>query len=178
MGDAHLLVDAMATKAKRKEPDWAKIRAAYEDPAVPLSGTAKVAGVNAQTLIARARREGWRARTPAPAKPAPAAELTGAAMKPSSLATRLKRLIAREIEAIEGESTKKREAAEKERDARRLSSLVRSLEKLKDMKSGKEKTDKKKDEDGDALRTELQRRLARLAAAANADGVSDESQPG
>ncbi len=172
------MVKRMATKAKRKEPDWAKIRAAYEDVSVPLADTAKAAGVNRQALIARARREGWRARTAPPKPPGPSAELTGAAMKPSSLATRLKRLIAREIEAIEGESTKKREASEKERDARRLSSLVRSLEKLKDMKSGKEKTDKKKDEDGDALRTELQRRLARLAAAAVESDVSGDAQSG
>lgn len=172
------MVDDMTTKAKRKAPDGAKIRAAYEDISVPLSETAKAAGVSAQALVARARREGWRSRTPMPVKPAPAAELTGAAMKPSSLATRLKRLIAREIEAIEGESTKKREAAEKERDARRLSSLVRSLEKLKDMKSGKDKTDRKKDEDGDALRTELQRRLSRIAAAADEGGVSGDAQSG
>lgn len=165
----------MAVRKKVKEPDWTKIRAAYEDVDVPLAETADKAGLNSQMLIARARREGWRPRTAPPKAPAPAAELTGAQIKPSSLATRLKRLIAREIETIEGESAKKRDAMQKERDARRLSSLVRSLEKLNDIKAAaKAKPGKKKEEDGDELRTELQRRLARLVTGGDADGVSGE----
>lgn len=170
---------AAAAEPARKA-GWPAIRRAYEDSAVPLAATAAKAGMSPQKLIRHAIDAGWKMRTP-PKKAKPAADLKGGALKPSSLAARLKRLIAREIEAIEGESTGERDPAEKERDARRLSSLVRSLEKLNDIKAAKLKNPKGsggKEEDGDALRTELQRRLARLAAGDGVEAVSGKSVAG
>ncbi len=163
-----------ATAAPARKAGWVAIRRAYEDGAVPLVETAAKAGVSTQKLIRHATDAGWKMRTP-PKKAKPAAELKGGALRPTSLAARLKRLIAREIEAIEGESTGARDPAEKERDARRLSSLVRSLEKLNDIKAAKLKNpkgSKGKEEDGDALRTELQRRLARLATGSGVEAIS------
>jgi hypothetical protein len=154
--------------------DWAEIRRDYEDAAAPLDRTAAKAGMTKQKLIRLASGAGWKPRTPAK-KHKPAAELNGGALKPASLAARLKRLIAREIEAIEGESTSARDAAEKERDARRLASLVRTLEKLKDIKASKTKRkDADAKDDGDDLRAELHRRLARLAAGDGAGGIPGE----
>lgn len=159
--------------------DWAEIRRDYEDLSVPLSETAAKAGLPWQTLARIAAGAGWKMRKAPPKPDAPAAELVGAALQPTKLAARLKRLIAREIEAIEGESTQARDPAEKERDARRLSSLVRSLEKLNDIKASKSKRPKEtdgKEEDGDVLKAELHRRLARLRAAGSESAISREPQ--
>ena len=39
--------------------DWAAVRRAYADPAIPLRETAARLGIPWQTLSARATREGW-----------------------------------------------------------------------------------------------------------------------
>ncbi len=161
--------------------DWAEIRRDYEDIEKPLAETAANAGMSWQKLVYLARGAGWTPRTP-PDKPSPpASELGGSSLAPSKLATRLKRLIAREIESIEGEIAHERDAVEKERDARRLSTLVRSLEKLNDIKAAKAKREPKSAdgaEDGGALRAELERRLARIAAGDGASEISREPESG
>lgn len=161
-------------------PDWAAIRLLYEDRSNALTAIADFAGVSAQKVIRHATVNGWQSRTAAKYRDAPASELMGSALKPVRLATRLKRLIAREIESIEGEIAHERDAVEKERDARRLSTLVRSLEKLNDIKAAKAKREPKSGdtaEDAEALRAELERRLARIAAGDNAGGVPCEPRP-
>lgn len=171
-------------KACGKAREWAEIRRDYEDLSIPVALTAAKAGMTPQKLVRHAANEGWRKRTARAnatetAKAGPiAAERNGENLRPTKLVARLKRLIAREIEAIEGESTARRDAAEKERDARRLSSLVRSLEKLNDIRtasrSKRAKGQDKREEDGDALRAELHRRLARLRAGEGENGISLE----
>ncbi|MGB5949011.1 MAG: hypothetical protein WBG82_06795 [Parvibaculum sp.] len=175
-------------KARGKAREWAEIRRAYEDLSIPVALTAAKAGMTPQKLVRHAANEGWRKRTArtngaeaAEAVPT-AAERSGQNLRPTKLVARLRQLIAREIEAIEGESTARRDAAEKERDARRLSSLVRSLEKLNDIRtasrSKRAKEQDKQEEDGDALRAELHRRLARLRAEEGENAVSLEPDAG
>ncbi|HEX7774922.1 MAG TPA: hypothetical protein VF449_00180 [Parvibaculum sp.] len=157
--------------------DWAKIRRDYENAKKPLTETAAKAGMTWQKLVSIARGAGWKPRTPPELPMRPSNELGGSSLAPSRLATRLKRLIAREIESIEGEIAHERDAVEKERDARRLSTLVRSLEKLNDIKAAKAKREPKSGDgadDGDAMRAELERRLARLAAGDGANGISGQ----
>ncbi|MCE9649556.1 MAG: hypothetical protein K8R18_08040 [Parvibaculum sp.] len=171
------------TASTPQTPDWAAIRPRYEDADQPLTEIADEAGVSWQSIAAHAKRNGWALRQPPKSPTRRAADLAGAALMPSKLASRLKRLIAREIDAIEGESTEDRPALERERDARRLSSLVRSLEKLNDIKAAKEKRDPRRADNrtggGDgAMRAELARRLARIAAGGGPDGVSGEPEPG
>ncbi|MGB3808906.1 MAG: hypothetical protein WA943_02355 [Parvibaculum sp.] len=168
----------MKKSASRKgEPDWETIRARYEDLAQSLAEIAASEGVAWQKISSYARRAGWKLRQPPKSEARRAADLAGAALMPTKLASRLKRLIAREIDAIEGESTQDRPALERERDARRLSTLVKSLEKLNDIKAAKEKREPKsadeRNGDGD-MRAELERRLARLSAGSGAAGVSCE----
>lgn len=176
----HLMVHVKKSVSGAAKFDWVEIRRDYEDIEKPLAETAAKAGMNWQKLVGIAKAAGWKPRTP-PAKPAPpASELGGSSLAPSKLATRLKRLIAREIESIEGEIAHERDAVEKERDARRLSTLVRSLEKLNDIKAAKAKREPKSGdsaEDAEALRAELERRLARIAAGDNAGGVPGEPDP-
>ncbi len=166
------------------EPDWRAIRKRYENLGLPMSEVAAGTGMAWQKIAGYAARHGWEMRKPRTPKQKVEA-VRDVALMPTRLATRLKRLIAREIEALESECTDERPALERERDARRLSSLVRSLEKLNDIKAAKTKRDDKKDGDSlyapgsDAeMRAELERRLARFAAGDTESGLSGEPERG
>jgi hypothetical protein len=177
----HLMAHVKKSACGGLKVDWAEIRRDYEDLDKPLAETTAKAGMTSQKLVCLARGAGWMLRKPPDASARPASELMGSALKPVHLATRLKRLIAREIESIESEIAHERDAVEKERDARRLSTLVRSLEKLNDIKAAKAKREPKSGdpaEDSDAMRAELEGRLARLAAGDGARGISGEPDAG
>ncbi|NIJ42452.1 hypothetical protein FHS78_002754 [Parvibaculum indicum] len=148
--------------------DWAAVRRAYADPAIPLRETAATLGIPWQTLSARATREGWpmrctqsRAKNAAPEERATAGRLTQA-----NLLTRLRRLIDREIGDIEKEYEQDGAPADRERAAKRLTVLVRSLDKLTEIQNATKKAKPKDgaDKGGAALRAELERRLVGLAA--------------
>jgi hypothetical protein len=162
------------------EPDWAAIRPRYEDTTEPLVELAAAYGLTWQKISNHAGRKGWKLRKPK-TEQRKAADLRGAALMPTKLAGRLKRLIAREIDAIENESTDGRSATDRERDARRLASLVRSLDKLHDIKAAKDKRNGTATHDDlpgeNDLRGELQRRFARLVAGAATESVSGKSEP-
>tara|TARA_R110000868_G_scaffold244926_1_gene501387 strand:+ start:199 stop:744 length:546 start_codon:yes stop_codon:yes gene_type:complete len=164
------------------EPDWAAIRKRYECLSVPITEVAEGTGMTWQRIAMHAKRAGWEMRKPRNAKEKEAA-VESANIAPMRLSTRLKRLIAREIEAIESEDTAERPAADRERDARRLASLVRSLDKLNDLKANKAKRDEKADgeegnDSGTDHRAELERRFARLVAAGATERLSREPEPG
>jgi hypothetical protein len=156
----------MTNSAQSTEPDWTAIREGYENLDVPLKDLAAAHGMHWQTIVIHGRKAGWKPRSARTQKQREEAA-RDAGLQPSRLATRLKRLIAREIEAIEKENTEDRPATDRERDARRLASLVRSLERLNAIKAAKAKREDKGDDEGeggDEMRAELERRLARLAA--------------
>tara|TARA_R110000868_G_scaffold12110_8_gene58732 strand:- start:347 stop:892 length:546 start_codon:yes stop_codon:yes gene_type:complete len=161
------------------EPDWAAIRKRYECLSVPITKVAEGTDMTWQRIAIHAKRNGWEMRKPRNAKEKEAA-IESANIAPLRLSTRLKRLIAREIEAIESEDTAERPAADRERDARRLASLVRSLDKLNDLKANKAKRDDKADGESEGSgadhRAELERRFARLVAAGGAERLSDEPE--
>ncbi|MGV8996385.1 MAG: hypothetical protein ACOH12_05515 [Parvibaculaceae bacterium] len=163
-----------------EEPDWEAIRPRYEDVANNVVTLADEYGVTWQKLSSYGAKHGWAKRKTQRTPAQKAAELVGAQLMPSKLASRLKRLIAREIDAIEGETLEDRPAVERERDARRLSSLVRSLEKLNDIKARRDKKEGKGDGEratAEDLSAELERRFARLLVAAAADSVSGGAEP-
>lgn len=145
------------------EPDWSRIERDYVAGARSVAEIAAEVGLAPHMLSAEARRRGWPMRNQH--------------RKPKSrqgLATRLKKLIEAEIEDVEGRLPVDRSAADRERDARRLASLVSSLGKLyeieRDQSKGR-KTPLQKG-DGDALVLELEGRLARLVAAGDKAGLS------
>lgn len=161
------------------EPDWAAIRLKYEIAELPMSEV--VAGTNMQwqKVSAYAAAHGWKLRKPRNRAQKDDA-LRDAGLAPTRLATRLKRLIAREISSIENEDTSERPAADRERDARRLSSLVRSLEKLNDIKAAKNKRERETETDvpdDEAIHAELERRFNRLAATRGKDELSEKPEP-
>ena len=171
----------MKNSANEKvETDWKAIRPRYEDVSTNIVTLADEYGVTWQTLSSYGAKHGWAKRKKMPTPQQKAAELLGAQLMPSKLASRLQRLIAREIDAIEGEILTDRPAVERERDARRLSSLVRSLEKLNTIKARKDKQEGKADGEhasSEDLSAELERRFARFIAGSETDSISGEPEP-
>src|SRR3569623_1908005 len=147
---------------------------------MPMREVAAGTGMAWQKIAAYAARHGWRMRKPRTRAQKDDA-LRDAGLAPTRLATRLKRLIAREISSIENEDMSERPAADRERDARRLASLVRSLEKLNDIKAAKNKREREAEEgepDEEAIQAELERRFDRLAAAGDKSGTAGRVEPG
>lgn len=144
-------------------------------------------GTSKQTISMLAQMQGWPLRngktgTP-PVMPAqPTADERGDIATPRQLGLRLRRIIANEIADIESRAESE-DDAEREKTIRRIASLTRSLDKLKlikkpeQEKSADGKTKRGKPADDDALRAELERRLARLHAGSGTAGVSGEPEP-
>jgi hypothetical protein len=106
-------------------------------------------------------------------KPAEPSAVPGVDEDAEKLAARLTRLIAREISDLERQRTVSRDEAEGERQARRIATLVRSIDKLNEIEQAARRA-KKDDPSADnekrraeeaGLRTALESRLARLLAA-------------
>lgn len=160
--------------------DWETIRAEYEIGTRTLAEIARDHGIHSNKIVGRARTEDWPKRGEVVQEVALATELPDDA---EALAARLTRLIAREIADIERQSKVTRDDAEGERQARRLSSLVRSIDKLHEIeqaarlaKKHDPATDKaRRLAEDKRLRAELEQRLARLFAAADADGVRERA---
>lgn len=105
-------------------------------------------------------------------KPAEPSVVPGVDEDAEKLAARLTRLIAREITDLERQRAVSRDEAEGERQARRLATLVRSIDKLNEIEQAARRA-KKDDPSADnekrraeeaALRIGLESRLTRLLA--------------
>jgi len=144
---------------------------------------AKAYDVPWQTIKARARREDWPAMGSQPPPAVPAEKpAQGKRASARQLATRLRDLIEREIADIEIEKSGKRAAADQERAARRLASLVRSLEKLNEIdhadKARRDARAAARQSEGEDHRAELESRLARLAGLLAAEAsAAGEPEP-
>jgi len=159
--------------------DWAAVKRAYANPLTPVKEIAASLGMTPQKLSAKATREGWPLRGDCRriADRAKGNRVGSVALRHTTLVSRLKRLVEREIGDIEREYEQDSAPADRERAAKRLTVLVRSLDKLTEIQNAgvkRKKKDAKNDQGGDALRAELERRLARLAAASEETGVSNE----
>lgn len=105
-------------------------------------------------------------------KPAEPSAVPGVDEDAEKLAARLTRLIAREITDLERQRAVSRDEAEGERQARRIATLVRSIDKLNEIEQAARRAkkddpsadnEKRRAEDA-ALRIGLESRLARLLA--------------
>ena len=162
--------------------DWAAARARYEQGSETVAEIAAGLGISKQSLTARARREGWRLRSPAKPR-APATRETIA---------RLKNLLQQRLADLErqlGTLGEEASAATSERDIRAANTLVRTLEKVLELER-KDRTQRARQRKqhrrlDDAEREALARKLeglhrelhpeADLAEAADPGG--DRSQP-
>ncbi|WP_293207986.1 hypothetical protein, partial [Parvibaculum sp.] len=137
-------------------------------------------GIHYNKIIGRARAEQWPKRGEVEEPQKVATELPEDA---EALAARLTKLIAREIADLERQRKTERDEAEGERQARRLATLVRSIDKLGEIEQAARRA--KKDDpaadrarrraEDDAIRAALESRLARLAAVAETAPVPEEA---
>lgn len=163
----------------RRAVAWDEIRRLYETGAVTAAGLAAFAGVSAQTIRRRARTEAWQrgpeagdARAAAGDEAgagqgaSPAAGLAGAGEPPAdraALIAGLYRACAAHVADIE--SRVGVSAQNRERDARTLGILARTLDTLIDLDRRKAgDTAPEPEADIERLRADLAGRLARLAA--------------
>jgi len=178
---------AVAPKAPLRKPDdagidWDRIRADYEIGARKLKAIGLEHGITPQKIAARARADNWPKRGEVAEAPPPK---TGGDLPEDAeaLATRLTKLIAREIADVEGQRRMTRDDAEGERQARRLASLVRSIDKLHEIeqaarqakKNDPDSDRKKRREEDERIYAELQRRFALCFAAADQDRLREEA---
>ncbi|MEQ9518787.1 MAG: hypothetical protein RLN89_05030 [Parvibaculum sp.] len=189
--------------------DWAAIKHAYQT-AQKVEAIATQHGTTRHLIVATARAEGWplrkdRPKTTTPEKTRskklkpkrvnkallPAQEAKTQEPKKSvtsqALRVRLTHLVERQIREIEERIEEIKSAADHERDARTLSNLTRTFEKLIELRRAanlerqtrtreRQMASKSKGtadgETGDNIRGELERRLARLAADGDTADVS------
>ena len=159
--------EAMAERAttSRRTIAWDEIRRLYEAGSVTVVALAALAGVSAPTIRRRARAEGWQkgetGTEPDAASVVPVADAPPADR--AALIAGLYRACAAhvaDIEARVGVSAQNRE-----RDARTLGILARTLDTLIDLdrrKAGEEAAEP--EADIERLRADLAGRLARLSA--------------
>lgn len=173
---------APVRKADDAGIDWDRIRADYEIGARKLKAIGLEHGITSQKIAARALHENWPERGEVAEAPPPK---TGGELPEDAeaLATRLTKLIAREIADVEGQRRITRDDAEGERQARRLASLVRSIDKLHEIeqaarqakKNDPDSDRKKRREEDERVYAELQHRFARCFAAADQDRLHAEA---
>ena len=160
-------VSAPPKPAGDEDIDWETIRADYEIGKRRLSEVGFEHGIHYNRIIARAKKENWPKRGEVVEDKRLETELPQDA---EALAARLTKLIAREIADIERQRKTERDEAEGERQARRLATLVRSIDKLHEIekaarlaKRNDPEADKaKRRAEDELIRAELESRLARL----------------
>ncbi len=168
-----MLDPAKAVTTDLSPADWERIERVYQTTE-PLAIIAKEYGITVQKIVAYATRENWplrgeRQRARKREKPSRLSDT-------ATLRNRLTGLVERQIAEIEERLADDAQARDHERDARTLSNLTRTLDKLIELKRAaaaeraevkrtKEKAATDGDAGEDALREDLVRRLARIAAA-------------
>ena len=157
-----------------KPVDWARIEQVYQTEE-KLANIAKEYGLTVQKIVAHAQREGWRLRYDK--QRAGKQKRSPGSTDPATLRKRLTALVERQIAEIEQRLAEPAESRDHERDARTLSNLTRTLDKLIELKraaaveqaEAKRLREEVSGNDGaktdDVLRQDLARRLARIAAA-------------
>lgn len=171
----------------KTKTDWSQVRRAYEYGEGPAARVAEAFGVSPSVLSRRRRAENWRRKSES---------LTADAVDPADEAAHghledLTGLLERASAAVSvALAAAAREAGSDARDAglKSLDLCLRALEKIMGLRerdaSFREARETKSDRlsrdeeacDEDLLRAELERRLARLAAAGGAEALSCEPE--
>ena len=159
------------------QPDWDDIRRVHQT-GVPLKPVAEKYRISIQKISAYAKSQGWPPRPTTSTKKISNVQNAPQRQKsPAALLKRLTGLVEQQIAEIESRLASRKGAEDHERNARTLSNLTRTLDKLVELKRSEEedkaararrsneaRTRKKIGADADAIRTDLARRLTRIAA--------------
>ena len=153
---------------------WAAIRLAYEAKEVPVAKICDEFGVIKWDLYKVAHKQGWTLRTATRKRPGKKPK-PGAARR--DLIAQLYDSLMRQMQESEQHMNEASSEAARERQARTLSSLTRTLEKLVELEKGLDAADdgkrKKAGEKraAEALREELAQKLLRLTGRGRAAGA-------
>lgn len=157
--------------------DWATIRRLYESGSPGVAAICAAAGIGTGALYRRARKENWQRRrddktgakrrgrrTAKPRRKGEAAPEAPRKVDRSGLIRRLYAALERQVREVEARlAAEDGPASAGERDARTLSNLARTFEKLMEIDGGgAEAHDEGGARDIDALRKELAKRIDRL----------------
>lgn len=160
------------------QPDWTEISIAFQG-GEPLTPVATKNGVSVQKISAHAQKEKWQRRT--------SKKRLGEAtpQKTEQLMRRLAGLVERQVAEIETRLIETSEARDHERDARTLSNLTRTLDKLVELRRDAEEEAETKNRQArdleisegkgssaDAIRADLARRLARITITTSCSTIS------
>ncbi|MCB1493035.1 MAG: hypothetical protein KDJ77_14765 [Rhodobiaceae bacterium] len=150
--------DDPASRA-RAQPDWAAIEAAYTGTDMTVTGICALYGIKKDRLYAKARAMGWPRRSDRKARVTARDRIARLYEALDSQMADVQRRLA-EAEGADGAS----QAGDRERDARTLATLARTLEKLNAMapETPEQEADDTAPDDIEAFREELARRLAEL----------------
>ncbi len=155
--------------------DWDAIAAAYAENTETLAELSKRFGVSSGGISNRARREEW----------SPRQKLRGKRLPSVTFEGRLARALDRQITELEerwSDDGEEINSAQAEKEARTLSVLIRTAEKLKEIEIMSKKTKITKSDGQSAksdrldrrrMRETLERRLDQLIASAHAQGISE-----
>jgi hypothetical protein len=156
------------------EQQWGEVRRAYLGRSETLQAIADRFDTSPDALRRRAKREGWPSRRPPPRSPAKGALSAATISIRQRLVTRLFRIIETELELMEQcvrkqvedpEANSRQPAADRERDARAVATLVRSLDKVTEIAADLDRASggKPKSADADDLFAEADRFRRELA---------------
>lgn len=151
--------------------DWLEIEAIYTSGG-RLKEVADANQISTQKIVAHALRQGWK-------RPDAAVSRKATNSKSGHLAKRLITLVDRQISAIEEQADMEGGLADPDREARALSNLTRTLDKLIELERESASLGKQRAGDGRTraeaertLRARLESRLARLAGEDETNRVS------
>lgn len=174
--------------------DWVEIERAYQTDR-KVAEIATQYGLTRQVLVATAKAKQWTLRKDRGKQAEKRPHRKGDGKKSvtsAALRVRLTRLVERQIHEIEDQIETVGSGADRERAARTLSNLTRTLEKLvelrraarqerqarqRDLEQAKSKKAGVNGTEHRNIRRELERRLARLSTGNRAAEVSGEPQP-
>lgn len=167
---------------RKTEIDWPRVARAFQVGIVPVSEIARKHGVSASTIYARARREGWQRNPGALAGKHRRVVRAGSRGTAEALA-RMLGIVDRLADALEEQLDDRGDAPPPDRKAAAdmLTNLARALEKLTALeKTILTQNRQTPDQPGERVAAhdawkEIQRRLARLAAAETADEDSERA---
>jgi hypothetical protein len=156
--------------------DWDGIRAAYESGLGTVAGIANEFSVSAASIYKRIEREGWRTR-----------HSRGKLRDRKAMLKRLDGLVTREMDALEeiaASTDGKASLAERERLAKVAAGLIKLTETISVLERELNKTaravgglDEDKEEDDNALRQGLAKRISELCRQCTPGSSAGKSEP-
>ncbi|WP_350333376.1 hypothetical protein [Coralliovum pocilloporae] len=147
--------------ANKADTPWSRIKALYEGQRMSVAALSRQFGVSQSAIHRRKKQEHWTWQQPSEGKEQGVLAESGAELPGrTALVARLRRVFDKQVSEVEARLGRLGQTSLDEKDARTLSTLVRTAEKLMDLEE-QDSGDMDKDEEVslETLREDLARRL-------------------